>query len=146
MFCHLLLRNYLKKCSKINYNALFFYRSKTILDLSKLFLTRPNCFGYGSKCEIISEKLLSDRSKTFWTGPKQFGRIQNSLGLLEGQGINLPRLPIVPKVWPKNACTNSQLQSSNSLVLVKRQWWQWILRQFSYPYYPCFWPLVLYWA
>ena len=45
-----------------------------------------------------SEKLLLDRSKTFWAGPKQFGRIQNCFGVIEGQGIDLPRLPIVLKV------------------------------------------------
>ena len=100
------VRNYLKKCSNTNSNALSFYRSKTILDMSesvifdtsKLFWTGTNVLDMAQNVKYSSEKLLLDRSKTFWAGPKQFGRIQNCFGVIEGQGIVLPRLPIVLKV------------------------------------------------
>ena len=59
----------------------------------------------------------------YWTDPKrsglvqkQFGRIQNCFGVIEGQGIDLPRLLIVLKVWQKNDCTNSQLIQSSKFI------------------------------
>jgi hypothetical protein len=68
-------------------NALLFYRSKTILDPSKLFWT-----GNGSKCEIQWWKVvfglvqnILDLFKPIWTHPKQ-------LGPIEGQGICLQYL------------------------------------------------------
>ena len=38
--------------------ALSFYRSKTILDQSKLFLKGPNCFGHASKNQIQHWKVI----------------------------------------------------------------------------------------
>ena len=75
----LLLRNYLKKCRKINSNALFFYRSKRILDLSKLFLTRPNCFGQEQMFWIWLKMWNSVVKSCFLSGPKHFGPVQSNL-------------------------------------------------------------------
>ena len=58
-----------------------------------------------------SEKLLLDRSKTFWAGPKQFGRIQNCFGVIKGLACQL-----CSKFDKKTDCTNSQLIQSSKFI------------------------------
>merc|ERR1712008_264026 len=89
-YCSLLLLwNLLFLCQKIpqlelkkametdnlNPKALSFYRSKIILDSSKLFLDQPKSF----------EQHLKNESY-FWFHPKQYdyGWVQNSFGPIEG--------------------------------------------------------------
>ena len=41
------------------------------------------------KLKFSSEKTFLVQYKTIWTGPKQFGLVQNRFGPKEGQGIGL---------------------------------------------------------
>ena len=41
------------------------------------------------KAKFSSEKTFLVQYKTIWTGPKQFGLVQNRFGPKEGQGIGL---------------------------------------------------------
>jgi len=88
-------------------NALSFYRSKTILDPSKLFWTGPNVLDTVQNVKFSSEKLFLVLSKTFWTYSNQFGHIQNNLDLIEGQGISLQYL--LDKEKQKNILTDRKI-------------------------------------
>ena len=68
-----------------------FYRSKTILDSFKLFLTRPNCFRQVQTVFYQNKNYCSlslNPVQRALVSPKQFGQVQNSFGLTQGQSIS----------------------------------------------------------
>ena len=65
-----------------------YYKSKTILDPSKLFQTGSTCvrqFKIRYKSYFLNHIQIKE---LFWNYPKQFGRVQNCFGFIEGQGIS----------------------------------------------------------
>ena len=77
-------------------NALFFSKSKKILDLSKMLRSRlnhfgpkyPDRFGLDQKRLFITEYNIWNHVQNICFCPKWFGQVKNIFGLLEGQGKN----------------------------------------------------------
>ena len=72
-------------CFLMPYPTYFNYKSKKILDLSKLLLIGSNYLRqFNFKYMIISFLNHIQIEDLFWNCPKPFGRVQNCFGFIEG--------------------------------------------------------------
>jgi hypothetical protein len=89
-----------KKLGKGSFGTVIlgYWKSRHIFRLSfyrtKLFWARPNWFGQVQNVDTFQKQLFVTKfhiliSKTVWTCLNHFGRVQNSFGPKEGQGISI---------------------------------------------------------